>query len=53
MASNKIRELRKAAKITQEELAKAIGITHATLSRYESGAIDPPTSQLQAIAAAL
>lgn len=50
---NQIREVRKAAKITQEELAKVIGITHATLSRYESGAIDPPTSQLQAIAAAL
>lgn len=50
---NQIREVRKAAKITQAELAKVIGITHATLSRYESGAIDPPTSQLQAIAAAL
>lgn len=50
---NQIREVRKAAKITQEELAKVIGVTHATLSRYESGVIDPPTSQLQAIAAAL
>ena len=46
MAHNKIRELRKAAGRTQEELAKAIGITHATLSRYESGTIDPPASQL-------
>jgi transcriptional regulator with XRE-family HTH domain len=47
---NRIRDARKAAKFTQEELAKRIGITHATLSRYENGSIDPPTSQLQAIA---
>lgn len=50
---NQIREVRKAAKITQEELAQEIGVTHATLSRYESGTIDPPASQLQAIATAL
>ncbi len=50
---NRIREARKAAKLTQEELARTIGITHATLSRYESGAINPPASQLQAIASAL
>lgn len=49
----RIREARKAAKMTQIELAKLIGVTHATLSRYESGAIDPPSSQLQAIADAL
>lgn len=49
----KIREARKAAVITQEELAKALGINRATLSRYESGAIDPPSSQLQRIASAL
>lgn len=49
----KIRDAWKAASITQEELAKALGINRATLSRYESGAIDPPSSQPQRIASAL
>lgn len=49
----KIREARKAANMTQEQLARVIGINRATLSKYESGAIDPPTSQLQMIANAL
>lgn len=53
MASNKIRELRKAAGLTQEQLSARLSINRATLSKYESGDIDPPTSQLQAIAAAL
>ncbi|MCI8477855.1 MAG: helix-turn-helix domain-containing protein [Oscillospiraceae bacterium] len=47
---NQIRKARKAVGMTQEQLAKAIGITHATLSRYESGVIDPPSSQLKRIA---
>lgn len=47
---NQIRKARKAAGMTQERLAKAIGVTHATLSRYESGAINPPMYQFQAIA---
>jgi len=53
MASNKIRELRKAAGLTQEQLSARLDIKRATLARYEAGTIDPPTSQLQAIAAAL
>ena len=51
--NNQIRRARKAAHITQEQLAKSLGINRATLSRYESGEIDPPTSQLRRIAAAL
>lgn len=39
--------------MTQEQLAHTLGINRATLSKYESGAIDPPTSQIQSIAAAL
>lgn len=39
--------------MTQEQLAQAIGINRATLSKYESGAIDPPTSQLRTIASIL
>lgn len=53
MDYNRIREVRKAAGITQEQLAKSLGVNRATLSRYESGDIDPPSSQLQRIADAL
>lgn len=53
MKRYRIQEARKAAKITQDELAKVLNVNRATLSRYESGAIDPPASQLQAIADAL
>lgn len=48
-----IRNARKAAGMTQAQLALLIGVNRATLSRYESGDIDPPSSQLQKIAAAL
>jgi len=47
---NRIRIARKVAGITQEQLAKSLGVNRATLSRYESGEIDPPSSQLQRIA---
>ena len=50
MEQNRIRELRKEAGITQEQLSKSLGVNRATLSRYESGEIDPPSSQLQRIA---
>lgn len=48
--SSRIREARKAAGITQAELAAKIGINRATLSKYESGIIEPPISQLKLIA---
>lgn len=47
---NKIRRARKAAHITQEQLAKLLGINRATLSRYETGDIDLTLSQLVRIA---
>ena len=53
MGHYRIQEARKAAKVTQDELAKVLNINRATLSRYESGIIEPPASQLQRIAAAL
>lgn len=53
MKTNTIRDARKAAGVTQEQLAKLLGINRATLSRYESGDIDPPTSQIRRIASAL
>lgn len=49
----KIREARKNAGLTQDQLAKTLGINRATLSRYESGEIDPPISQIQKISQAL
>lgn len=48
-----IREARKAAGITQEDLAHSVGINRATLSKYESGVIEPSVSQLLSIASAL
>lgn len=48
-----IRDLRKAAGMTQEQLASKIGVTRATLSRYENGTIDPPMSQIERIVNAL
>lgn len=49
----RLAEVRKAAKVTQEELAKRLGINRATLSKYENGTINLNLSQLQKIADAL
>ena len=48
-----IRAARKAAGLTQEGLAKRIGVGRATLSKYESGHIEPSISKLREIADAL
>lgn len=48
-----IRTARKAAGLTQENLAKRIGVNRATLSKYESGYIEPSISKLAEIADAL
>lgn len=48
-----IRKARKAAKITQEDLAEMVGLNRATISKYESGAIAPTLEQLGKIARAL
>lgn len=53
MLGQNIRAARKAAKITQEDLSKLIGVKRSVISRYENGNIDPPFSQIQAIADAL
>ena len=45
----KIRNKRKILGLTQEDLAVMIGIKRATLSRYETGVIDPPSSQVTKI----
>lgn len=48
-----LRRLRKAAGITQDELAAKLGVNRATISKYETGQIAPTIPQLQAIADAL
>lgn len=50
MISDGIRKARKAAGITQENLAKALGVNRATISKYENGAITPSIGQLCKIA---
>ena len=38
---NKIAELRKNSKLTQQQLAKEVGTSQANLSRWEKGIIEP------------
>ena len=49
--SENLRYIRKAHKETQEELAKAIGLTKSAVSMYERGERDIDTDKLQVIAA--
>lgn len=48
-----IRRARKLAGKSQDELAKDLGVNRATISKYETGAIEPTVSQLMKIADAL
>ena len=48
-----IKAIRKSNNMTQQELADAIGVNRATISKYESGSIDPTYGQLREIARAL
>ena len=48
-----IRAARKASGMTQDELADAVGINRATISKYEIGLIEPPLSQIREIAQAV
>lgn len=49
----RIRRYRKAAKLTQAELGRAINAAAITIRQYEIGAREPKLAQLQAVAAAL
>lgn len=53
MGFQQMKAIRKAAGITQAELAQRLKVNRATLSKYETGAIDLPTSKLQIVAKAL
>ncbi len=48
---NRIKELRQANKIKQAELAKAINVSQATMSEYETGKYEPDIPTLKKIAA--
>lgn len=45
-----IRTARKAAGVSQDELALFLGVNRATISKYETGVIEPSVSQLVQIA---
>lgn len=44
--SNRIRELRKEKKLTQEELGVLLGVKRTTITGYEIGQIDPSSDKL-------
>lgn len=49
--SQRLRALRRAAGMTQQEVAEHLGIQRSTYSYYETGAIEPSLPTLQRIAA--
>lgn len=51
MLSDVLRELRKKKGITQDELAKMLGIAKSTISMYENGNREPSIEQLKRLAA--
>lgn len=50
MAEMRIKELRKAAGMTQVELAKALGITQSTVAEWERGSSSPLAAKLPLLA---
>lgn len=49
----RIRELRKAAALTLDELARGVGVSRSAISQIESGRVDPSLSTVRQLAAAL
>jgi len=50
---NAIKQIRRAKKLTQSEVAKGAGISQTAFSQIETGASDPHKKTLEAIATAL
>lgn len=48
-----IKEKRKARKLTQKQLAKAVGVSHVTISQWESGVTSPKGMYIGQLAKAL
>ena len=46
----RIQEARKAAGLSQESLGERLGVSRQAVSKWESGAADPSTSNLLALA---
>lgn len=53
MEKNYIKQMRKKKNMTQEELAKKIGVKRSVVSKYETGSVEPTVSQIRKIANAL
>jgi Zn-dependent peptidase ImmA (M78 family)/DNA-binding XRE family transcriptional regulator len=49
---DRIRQAREIKRLTQAELAAAIGVDQSTVARYERNVLQPPEAQLEAIAIA-
>lgn len=47
---NRLREIRKAAGLSQQQVADKVGITKATVSRHESGEVEVPDERKVAYA---
>lgn len=50
MRGERIKQLRKAKKLTQEELGKIVNVTKVSISGYENGNRSPDTDTLQKLA---
>lgn len=53
MNTENIRQIRKEKGLTQEELARRIGVKRSVISKYENGSVEPSLKQLKKIADAL
>lgn len=51
--ANKLREIRKAKKMTQGELSRISGIHRVTIAKYENGMVCPTLEKASKLAAAL
>lgn len=50
---NRLREIRKAARLTQLDIAEKLNTTAVTISRYENGKREPSLSRAKELADAL
>lgn len=53
MLKEKLREARKSARLTQRQVAEAIGVTESTYCGYETGKRQPDPIKISAIASVL